>query len=225
MRRVTSLYQTSIGKKISMACTGFVLFGFAFVHMIGNMKIYQGQEKFDSYAAFLRDFGYPALGHEQFLWIARVVLLGCVLLHILAATQLTLMSWSARPEKNKRKNDISFTYASRTMRYGGVIVGLFVVFHIMHLTVGNAHPNFKYHEAYHNVVSGFQVWWVSGFYIVAMVFLGLHLYHGLWSITQTFGVENPKILKWRRPVAAVIAAIIALGNISIPLAVLAGVVR
>ena len=225
MRRVTSLYQTSIGKKISMACTGFVLFGFTFVHMIGNLKIYQGAEKFDSYAKFLREFGYPALGHEQFLWIARIVLLGCVLLHMLAATQLTLMSWSARPTKNKRKNDISFSYASRTMRYGGVIVGLFVVFHILHLTVGNLHPDFQYHEAYHNVVTGFQVWWVSAFYIVAMIFLGLHLYHGLWSVTQTFGVENPKILKWRRPVAATIAAIIALGNISIPLAVLAGVVR
>ena len=109
MRRVTGLYQTSIGKKISMACTGLVLFGFVFVHMIGNLKIYQGQEKFDSYAKFLREFGYPALGHEQFLWIARIVLLGCVLLHILAATQLTLMSWSARPTKNKRKNDISFS--------------------------------------------------------------------------------------------------------------------
>jgi len=225
MRRVTSLYQTSIGKKISMACTGLVLFGFAFVHMIGNMKIYFGPEKFDSYAKFLREFGYPVLGHEQFLWIARIFLLGCVLLHILAATQLTLMSWSARPTKNKRKNDISFTYASRTMRYGGVIVALFVIYHIMHLTVGSAHPDFVVHAAYHNVVTGFQVWWVSLGYMVAMVFLGLHLYHGLWSMTQTFGFENPKILKCRRPVAAALAVIVALGNISIPLAVLAGIVR
>jgi succinate dehydrogenase / fumarate reductase cytochrome b subunit len=225
MRRVTGLYQTSIGKKISMACTGLILFGFVFVHMVGNLKIYFGQEKFDAYAKFLREFGYPALGHEQFLWIARTVLLGAVLLHILAATQLTLMSWSARPTKNKKRNDISFSYASRTMRYGGVIVGLFVVYHILHLTVGAAHPDFVVHSAYHNVVAGFQIWWVSAIYIATMVFLGLHLYHGLWSMTQTFGFENPRILKWRRPVAAALAAIVALGNISIPLAVLAGVVR
>ena len=222
MRRVTGLYQTSIGKKISMACTGLIMFGFVFVHMIGNMKIYQGAEKFDSYAKFLREFGYPALGHEQLLWIARIVLLACVLLHILAATQLTLMSWSARPTKNKRTNDISFSYASRTMRYGGVVVALFIILHILHLTVGSVHPDFIVHSAYHNVITGFQVWWVSVGYMVAMVFLGLHLYHGLWSMTQTFGFENPRILKWRRPVAATLAAVIALGNISIPLAVLAG---
>jgi succinate dehydrogenase / fumarate reductase cytochrome b subunit len=225
MRRVTSLYQTSIGKKISMALTGAVLFGFVLVHMIGNLKIYQGQEKYDAYAKFLREFGYPALGHEQLLWIARIVLLACVGLHILAAYQLTRMSWAARPVKNRKNNDISFSYASRTMRYGGVIVGLFVVYHILHFTTGNVHPDFVVHEVYRNVIAGFRVWWVSLGYIVAMVFLGLHLYHGLWSVTQTLGAANPRILKWRRPVAAATAAIIVLGNVSIPLAVLAGVVR
>lgn len=225
MRRVTSLYRSSIGKKVAMAVTGLVLFGFVFVHMIGNMKIYQGAEKFDSYAKFLREFGYPALGHGQFLWIARIVLLGCVLLHAHAAWQLTRISWAARSTDNRKERDISFSYASRFMRWGGVILGAFVIYHILHLTVGTVHQDFSHESAYRNVVSAFRLWPVSLTYLVAMVPLGLHIYHGLWSTTQTLAVTNPKIVKWRRPVAAAVAAVITLGNVSIPLAVLAGLVR
>jgi len=225
MRRVTNLYRSSIGKKVTMALTGLVLFGFVFVHMIGNMKIYQGAEKFDSYAKFLREFGYPALGHGQLLWIARIVLVACVLLHGLSAWQLTRMSWAARSVDNRKEQDLSFSYASRFMRWGGVIVAAFVVYHILHLTVGTAHQDFSHESPYRNVVTAFRFWPVSAAYFVAMVPLGLHIYHGLWSTTQTLGLQNPKILEWRRPVAATFAAVITLGNISIPLAVLVGLVR
>jgi succinate dehydrogenase / fumarate reductase cytochrome b subunit len=225
MRRVTSLYSSSIGKKVSMALTGLVLFGFVFVHMIGNLKLYQGAEKFDSYAKFLREFGYPALGHGQFLWIARIVLLGCVALHALAAWQVTRVSRTARSVDNRKEHDLSFSYASRFMRWGGVILAAFVVYHILHLTVGVAHQDFSHESAYRNVVSAFRIWPVSLAYLVAMVPLGMHIYHGLWSSTQTLALTNPKIVKWRRPVAAVAATVVTLGNISSPLAVLAGLVR
>ena len=137
MRRVTSLYQTSIGKKISMACTGLVMFGFTFVHMIGNMKIYQGADKFDSYAKFLREFGYPALGHEQLLWIARIVLLACVLLHILAATPW-LESW--RPYLFVSKMDYWVAVFLQNPPSGEIwrTVGYFAVYNAALFAVGLA---------------------------------------------------------------------------------------
>jgi len=225
MRRVAHLYQTSIGKKIAMALTGLILVGFVFIHMIGNLKIYQGPEKFNAYAEFLREVGYPVFGHEQALWIARLVLLAVVVVHMLMVLQLWLQSRRARLQGYKVVDDLSFSYASGTMRWGGLVVIAFVIYHILHLTLGTVHPSFEPGEAYQNVVAGFSVWPVSAFYILAMLPLGLHLYHGLWSITQTLAIQNPTVKKWRRPAAAVVAVVIVLGNISIPLSVLTGVVR
>jgi succinate dehydrogenase / fumarate reductase cytochrome b subunit len=225
MPRVRSLYQSSVGKKITMALTGVLLWGFVIVHMIGNMKLYQGAEKFDAYARFLRELGYPALGHGQGLWIFRIVLLAAVGLHILAATQLTRMSWKARPQNYKQREDLSFSYASRTMRWGGVILALFVVYHLLHLTTGTLHPEFSHESAYRNVISGFSNWPASVAYILCMLPLGLHMYHGLWSTTQTLSLDLPVVKKWRRPVAAVIATVVVVGNISIPILVLTGLVR
>ncbi len=225
MGEALGLYRSSVGKKIFMAVTGAVLFSFVLVHMIGNLKIYQGAEKFDAYAEFLREVGYPALGHGQLLWIARAVLLFCVGVHVVAAVQLYLQSRKARRVGYKKFDDLSFDYASRWMRWGGVGLLAFVVYHILHLTTGTAHGSFEYGAAYANVVAGFSVWPASLAYIVAMVLLGLHLYHGLWSLTQTLAFQGPRIKKWRRPVAAAIAIIISVGNISIPLAVLFGWVK
>jgi succinate dehydrogenase / fumarate reductase cytochrome b subunit len=225
LRRVFKLYRSTVGKKIVMAVTGFVLYGFVFVHMIGNLKIYQGPHKFNAYAEFLREVGSPALGHEQALWIFRVVLLVAVGLHIWSATALTLTSWQARGTAYKKKESLVFSYASRTMRWGGVIVAAFVIYHLLHLTVGSVHPEFEHGSAYDNVVLGFQVWPIAVLYMLCMLPLGLHMYHGLWSMTQTLGIENSWVKKWRRPVAAVIALLVVLGNLSIPLLVLTGIVR
>jgi len=225
MRNAVGLYRTSIGKKILMAGTGILLFLFVLVHMIGNLKIYQGPEKFNAYAEFLREAGYPALGHGQLLWIFRIVLLAAVGVHFVSALQLWLQSRRARPVGYRQFEDQSFSYASRTMRWGGVIIGAFVVYHLLHLTTGTVHPEFEPGSVYRNVVSGFSAWPVSLAYVLAMLPLGLHIYHGLWSGTQTLAVQNPRILLFRRAVAATVAGLIVVGNISIPLSILAGLVK
>ena len=222
MRRALTLYQTSVGKKVAMAASGLVLFGFVLAHMVGNLKIYQGAEKYDAYADFLRAAGSPLFGHNQLLWIARVVLLACVGIHIAAATELWARARRARGGRYEKFEDLSFSYASRTMRWGGVIVLAFIVYHLLHLTVGSVHPDFVAGSVYANVVSGFRRWPVSLAYVVAMIPLGLHIYHGLWSGTQTLALRNSRVLRWRRGFAATVAALIVLGNVSIPVAVLAG---
>jgi succinate dehydrogenase / fumarate reductase cytochrome b subunit len=249
MRRVLGLYETSVGKKVLMASTGLILFGFVVVHMLGNLKIFTGEAHFNAYAIFLRTVGDPAVPEEGLLWAFRVVLLGCVGVHIVAALQLWLTSRGARSQGYVKNDDLSFSYASRTMRWGGLIILSFVVFHLLHLTFGTVHPDFagpghekavevvaagtvnpghgagtvKEHvNAYHNVVTGFQNLWVSLAYMVAMVFLGLHIYHGVWSVTQTLSLTGSRIKKLRRPFAAAVAAVVVLGNISIPLSILLG---
>ena len=163
---------------------------------------------------------------EKFaLNITRVLLLVAAWLHIQAATQLTLMNRRARPVGYNHRNYVEASYASRTMRWGGVIIILFVWYHLGHLTFGKFHPNFIPDDPYHNVVAGFQVWWVSAIYIVANLALGLHLYHGLWSMFNSLGLNHPKFNSWRRVFATVFALVITLGNISFPIFVLLGVVR
>ena len=228
MEGVLAIYESSIGKKVVMAATGFILVGFVIVHMLGNLKVFAGPEKFNAYAAFLREAGAPALGHEQLLWIARVVLLGSVGLHMLSAWQLTQASWAGRPTAYTRKEAVEATYAARTMRWGGVIIALFVLYHILHFTlgaVGYAPGQFRDADVYGNVVKGFRVWYVSAFYIAAMLLLGLHLSHGVWSMFQTLGLNGPGSDRFFRRLATAIAAVVVIGNISIPAAVLAGLVR
>jgi len=225
---VISLWSSSIGKKAVMAITGFLLVGFAIGHMLGNLKIYQGEAKFNAYAVWLREVGSPALGHEQFLWLARLILLTATVLHIVAAVQLTRMSYAARPLSYEQWEAIQATYASRTMRWGGVIITLFVIYHLLHFTfgaVGFAPGQYRDLSVYRNVVIGFSVWYVSAFYIAAMVALGLHMYHGVWSMFQTLGVNTENASRVYRALATVSSAIVVLGNISIPTAVLVGLVK
>jgi succinate dehydrogenase / fumarate reductase, cytochrome b subunit len=224
MSRVLGLYDTSVGKKIVMAASGVILIGFVFIHMLGNLKVYQGAESFNHYAEALRTLGEPFFGRGQVLWIVRIVLLAAVLLHIVAAVQLTLQSRQARRSGYRKFDSLAFSYASRTMVWGGVIILAFVVYHLMHFTFGNAHPDFIPGDAFHNLVVGFSMWPVSVAYILAMIPLGLHLYHGLWSAFQTVGANNPRYNRARRPLALGLAAIIVLANISFPVAVLAGMV-
>ncbi|NIM50697.1 MAG: succinate dehydrogenase [Gemmatimonadales bacterium] len=225
MRRVLSLYRSSVGKKILMAATGVIFFLYVFAHMFGNLKAFQGPEKFDHYAEFLREVGAPVFGHGQVLWIARVVLLVCVAVHVLAALQLWRMSAVARPVKyGRRLEPEESTYASRTMRWGSVIIFLFVVYHILHFTVGSVHPDFIPGSAYHNLVVGFQVWPMALAYVVVMFVLCLHLYHGVWSGLQTLGANHPRYNRYRRPFATVVAGVIFLGFISVPISVLIGII-
>jgi len=221
MVSAVTLYRSTIGKKVVMALSGLILVGFVVAHMAGNLKIFQGAEKINAYGVFLREVGDPILGHEQALWIARLVLLAAVGLHIVAAYQLTRLDQASRPVAYARKKRQT-SYASRTLRWGGVIILLFIIYHLLHFTTGQAHPDFREGDVYHNVVVGFQYWYVSAFYIAAMIALGFHLYHGVWSMFQTLGLNSVRYNSLLRGVAVVTALAVVLGNISIPIAVLAG---
>jgi succinate dehydrogenase / fumarate reductase cytochrome b subunit len=219
--RVRLPYVTStIGRKVVMAVTGLVLFGFVVGHFVGNLTLYLGPEAINAYSRFLHGFL-----HGGGLWVARAVLLACAVLHVWAATSLTLDSWAARPDGYRRWKAKDSTYASRTMRWGGVILFAFIVFHILHLTLGRFHPEYRPGDVYHNLVAGFQVWPVALFYVVGMVLLALHLDHGVWSLCQTLGLSHPRYKRWARVAARGFALLILVGNCSFPLAVLAGWVR
>jgi succinate dehydrogenase / fumarate reductase cytochrome b subunit len=211
-------FTSSPGKKIVMAATGLLLLGFVIVHMLGNLQIYLGPEKLDAYSAMLHQA--PLL-----LWGARVVLLASVLLHIAAAAQLARLNRKARPVRYYRKLNLGSTYASRTMVWSGPILFAFVIYHLLHFTTGSAHPEFRAGAVYRNIVLGFQQTPVSIAYIAAMVMLGMHLYHGAWSMFQTAGVSHPRYSAYLRKLAALLSTAIVVGNVSIPISVMAGWVK
>jgi succinate dehydrogenase / fumarate reductase cytochrome b subunit len=213
-------YRTAAGKKTVMAVTGVIGFGFVVGHLLGNLQFYLGPDVLNEYAAALRRS--PGL-----LLSARTVLLGAVLAHVAAATQLTVQNAAARPRGYQIWRPQISSYAARTMKYSGPMLGLFIVYHLLHLTLGTVHPNFKHGpgevpDAYHNVVAGFSSIPVSLVYIAAMTILGLHLSHGIWSMFQSIGWSHPRYTPLLRGLAVAAAVLIVLGNISIPLAVLMG---
>ena len=220
-----TLYQTTIGKKVVMAVTGLVLFGYVFIHMLGNLKIFSGPEYINSYGVFLREVGYPLFAHESVLWIARIVLLASVGLHIWAAYQLTRVDLAGRPVHYENRKYLASSFAARTMRWTGVLLALFIVYHILHLTTGTAHGSYRQGDIYNNVVSGFRNPIVSLVYIVSQVALAFHLFHGVWSLSQTMGWRSSVNNSLWKGFATVSAVVIGAGNISIPLAVLLGFVR
>ena len=224
MTREVSLYRSSVGKKVLMALTGLFLVLFLLGHMLGNLKVLQGPEAFNAYAEWIREVGYPAVPHLGALWAFRVLLLVAVAVHVLAAVRLWRAARNARPERYRKPKDLSFSYASRTMRWGGVIIGLFVVYHILHFTTGQAHTDFIHGDVYHNYVVAFQRPLVFLVYVVAQGALCLHLYHGLWSVTQTLGGNPPWLEALRRPLAAIVALGIFGGFLLPPVLVLAGVI-
>jgi succinate dehydrogenase / fumarate reductase cytochrome b subunit len=222
IQRVVRFYEAAIGKKVVMAITGLILFGYVVGHLIGNLQIYASDpDQINRYAAFLHN---PA--NVVPLWAIRVFLLGAVILHITASIQLWNLNRAARPVGYKKKDDASTSYASRTMLWSGPIVAAFIIFHVLHLTVGAVlpiqdiaenHPNVRY-----NVITGFQNYYVSGFYILAMILLCMHLSHGLWSLVQSLGFSHPKYTPMVRKASTLIAILIGIGNCSIPIAVMAG---
>ena len=227
MSRVVRLYRSSVGKKSLMAVSGILLVGFVFGHMAGNLKAFEsvgasGVHPLDEYAQFLREVGYPLVPEYGLLWGVRIALLVAVGVHIVAAFQLWRQSRAARSSRYRKSDSQVFSYASRTMRWGGVIVLLFVVYHLLHFTTGDVHPDFEYGSVYQNLVVGFQSVPVALFYIVAVGALSLHLYHGIWSVFSTLGVQNPRVERVRRPLAAGLALILFVGYVSVPIAVLVG---
>ncbi len=219
------LYRTSIGKKVIMATTGVVLILFVIGHIYGNLHIYEGSTTFNGYAKFLRVVGAPVFANEQLLWIIRAVLLACVVAHITCAVQLTQQSRASRPIRYVKHTDPKATWASRTMRWGGSIILAFIVIHLMNLTFGTLHPSFIEGNAYHNVTALFKLWYVSAFYIVAMLAVGFHLYHGTWSMFQTLGIRNRDNHRLLRGGALVLSVVFVLASTSVPLAVLTGIVK
>ncbi len=218
------LYRSAVGKRYVMAVSGIVLMGYVAAHMVGNLKLYLGPHQIDRYAGWLRTMGEPVVPRGVALWVIRVVLLGALVLHLHAASTLTRIDVRARPERYRTRTEyIAANFASRTMRWTGVIVGLFVVFHLADLTWGSANPSFVRGSVYHNVVASFSRWPVALVYIVANVALGMHLYHGAWSLFQTLGWNHPRWNAWRRPFAVTFASVVAGGNILFPVMVLSGV--
>jgi succinate dehydrogenase / fumarate reductase cytochrome b subunit len=220
--RAVRFYEAPIGKKAVMALTGVLLFGYVVGHLIGNLQIYSSNpDQINRYAAFLHN---PA--NYYALWGVRLVLLAAVVLHIVASVQLWRQNRIARPVGYVKKDHVPSSYAARTMLWSGPIIAAFVVFHVLHLTTGSVvelrevaehAPDVRY-----NVIAGFQNFWISGFYIVAMALLCMHLYHGLWSMFQSVGFSHPRYTPALKKAAAIAAILIAIGNISIPVAVLTG---
>lgn len=220
-----TLWASTVGKKIIMSVAGLVLYGFVIVHMVGNLKVYLGPVAFNHYAEGLRTLGAPFFARGQALWLARIILILAVLVHIIAGIVLSAKSRAARKHNYKKYEGLEFSWASRTMLWGGIALVGFVIFHLLDLTFGTVNPDFIRGDAYHNFVSTFQRVPVSIAYMAAMIPLGLHLYHGFWSMMQTLGFNNPRYNRIRRPIAGALAALVTIGNISFPIAVLVGVVQ
>jgi succinate dehydrogenase cytochrome b subunit len=223
IQRTVRFYEAPIGKKVVMAVTGLILFGYVVGHLVGNLQIYSSNhQQINRYAAFLHN---PANAIP--LWAIRAFLLGAVGLHIFAAIQLWNLKRAARPTAYVKKDDVPASYAARTMLWSGPIVGAFIVFHILHLTVGTVLPLHEIAanqpDVRYNVITGFRNPYISGFYILAMILLCLHLYHGLWSMFQSVGFSHPRYTPLLKKGAAIVAILIAAGNCSIPIAVMAGI--
>ncbi len=219
------LYRSAVGKKYVMAVTGIMILGFVFAHMVGNLKMYLGAEDFDHYGHFLRELLVPILPKHYVLWGLRLGLIGAFVLHIHAAYSLTMINRKARETKYQSKRDyVAANYASRTMRWSGVIVGLFLVWHLFDLTFTGTGYHYVRGHAYDNVALTLGRPLNALLYLVANIALGFHLFHGTWSLFQTMGWNNPRFNAWRRGFAAGLTGLIVLGNVSFPLAVTAGIV-
>ncbi len=200
-----------------MAVTGLIGVGFVVGHMLGNLQVFLGPERFNAYAHFLRSLG-------ELLWIVRGVLVAAVVLHVVAAVQLSRRRLTARPVGYKQgsQHEVS-TFASRTIRWGGALLLVFIVFHILHFTTLDIFRDYSRTDVYANVLRGFGVWWVVLLYVLAMIALGLHLYHGIWSSLRTIGASKASADPLRRPAAAALAFIVWLGFTVIPLAIFTGI--
>jgi succinate dehydrogenase / fumarate reductase, cytochrome b subunit len=231
------VYSTAVGKKYAMAISGIAMMGFVLFHMIGNLKMYAGAADLDHYAHFLQTLLYPLAPKGWVLWILRGGLISMLFLHLHAAWSLTVLNRRARPTKYQSPRDYQIAnFASRTMRWTGIIVLAFIVWHLLDLTFGVVNSEvgkMVIHEGdteevksvYTSVIASFERTPVAMFYVVANILLGIHLFHGAWSLFQSIGWNNPRFNKWRRAFATGFAALIVIGNVSFPVAVMAGVIN
>jgi succinate dehydrogenase / fumarate reductase, cytochrome b subunit len=224
------LYSTAVGKKYVMAITGIIGIGFVVTHMLGNLKVYlgvvDGEYDIDVYGEFLRELFVPILPRTYFLWMMRIVLIVAVTLHIHAAATLTALNRKARPVKYQTKRDYEIaSFASRTMRWTGIIVVLFLLWHLADFTWGWLNPGFERGAIYRNLDASLSRVPVAILYIVANIALGIHLFHGTWSLFQSMGWNSPRFNQWRRYLATAIATVVVVGNVSFPIMTLAGVIE
>ncbi|MEV4946810.1 succinate dehydrogenase [Streptomyces sp. NPDC053755] len=222
--RPSGFWASTIGKKTVMAVSGLLMLGYLVAHVAGNLKVFFGPEEFNAYGHWLRTMGAPVLHHSWALWLVRIVLLAAVVGHAVSAYQLSRRDIAARPTAYVHKRKRS-SYATRTMRWGGVILALFIVWHILDLTTGTVHPGgFQEGHPYQNVVDTFSTWYGNVIYIVAMVAVGLHVRHGFWSAAQTLGVGNARRDRALKALANGLALALTAGFVSVPVAVMTGVV-
>jgi succinate dehydrogenase / fumarate reductase cytochrome b subunit len=219
-------YRSAVGKKWVMAVTGILLMGYVFAHMVGNLKLYMGADDINHYGEFLRELFVPLLPRTVTLWLMRIGLTLAFVLHVHAAASLTLMNRRAHAAGGyiSRRDWQAANAASRSMRWTGVVILLFLLWHLADLTWGTVNPDFVRGDVYRNVVASFDRPAVSAIYIVANVALGLHLFHGAWAMFQSLGLNNPRWNSWRRTFAAGFAAVVMVGNLSFPVAVLTGLI-
>lgn len=223
--------RSTVVLKAVMATTGLIMIGFLLAHAFGNLKLFAGQESFDEYSHHLREMFMPILPYSGLLWILRVVLLASVGLHMYSAITLSLrarrsVGLRGRYQSKKNRGGTTSTYASRTMRWGGVIIALFVLFHILHLTLNVLAPGGAEASPYMRTVVGFQVWWVTALYTVAMIAIGFHLRHGLWSAFATLGANTSAAARSRlNKLSIAVAVVLVVGFLLGPFAVLIGVIK
>ena len=219
MTALGTLFRSTIGQKAVMAVTGLIMLGYLITHVLANLLVFRGPELINGYSRALHSMA-------TLLWTARAILIASLVLHVWAAASLTRRDLAARPVAYRRVDPQAATIASRTIRWGGLVILFFVVFHVLHFTTGTVHPAvFVEGDPHGNVVRAFRVPWVAALYVVAMAALGLHLYHGAWSSFRTLGLTRPRGDTLRHRASAVVAGLIWLGFTVIPIAVLAGLVR
>ena len=219
MNRLVLFWQSSVGKKAVMGVTGLILVAYLLTHVLANLLVFSGPERINRYAQLLHSSAAA-------LWGARLVLLAAVILHIVAATQLALRSRAARPQPYAGGQDPQVsTFAARTIRWGGVIILVFLVYHILHFTTGTVHPDFVELNPHHNVITGFRSPQVAAVYLLAMVAVGLHLYHGVWSSGRSLGLSQPSPQPLRRGIALGLAVLVWLGFTAIVVAGYLGLIR
>ena len=219
--RVVSFWQSTNGKKVIMALTGVMMFLFVIGHLLGNLLVFAGRAQINAYAQFLHF-------DDSLLWIVRTILIIAATMHVVVTIQLALRNKEARPIGYLHKKAINSSYASRTMYWSGPIVLTFIIFHLLQFTAGYIHPETRFipNDVYHNLVTGFRVWWVSAWYVFAICLLGLHLRHGLWSMLQSVGLAHSlRKEQALKRVALTISILIVFGYISIPISILLGFLR
>ena len=219
MNRLRRFYRAAAGKKIVMGVTGLIGIGFVILHMAGNLLAFRGPDAINAYAHFLASTG-------ELLWLLRITLIVAVILHVVAAYQLTMQNRAARPVGYVRREPQVSTWAARSMRWGGALLLVFIVLHVMHFTNPGWRPDgvFVKADVYSNIVTSFRIWWITLFYVASMIALGLHLYHGAWSSVRSIGASQPTRRPQHRTVALAIAVILWLGFTAVPVAVFAGLI-